>query len=87
MLDEPEDLIELIMYECATFLDEFRDAGVGDHILDVFDSTTALRVWYPTSLCVHLSLVIAANPLNRLMRKWNASRPSETRSSTARINH
>ena len=32
------------MYKCATFLDEFRDAGVGDHILDIFDSTTALRV-------------------------------------------
>ncbi|KAJ9144718.1 hypothetical protein NKR23_g5813 [Pleurostoma richardsiae] len=42
-LQEPEDLIELIIYECATYLDEFRYAGVGDHILDIFDNTAALR--------------------------------------------
>ncbi|KAI5461704.1 hypothetical protein BGZ63DRAFT_356200 [Mariannaea sp. PMI_226] len=40
---EPEELIERILLECATFLDEFRYAGVGDHILDIFDSTMALR--------------------------------------------
>ena len=49
-LKEPEDLIQLIMYECATFLDEFRYAGMGDHILDIFDSTTGLRVGQATLL-------------------------------------
>ncbi|RYP66576.1 hypothetical protein DL771_007729 [Monosporascus sp. 5C6A] len=38
---EPEDLIEHILYECATFLDEFRYAGLGLHVLDIFDSAIA----------------------------------------------
>ncbi|KAI3331691.1 hypothetical protein HD806DRAFT_478063 [Xylariaceae sp. AK1471] len=38
---EPDDLIEHILYECATFLDEFRYAGLGVHVLDIFDSVIA----------------------------------------------
>ncbi|KIX01898.1 uncharacterized protein Z518_07837 [Rhinocladiella mackenziei CBS 650.93] len=37
----PEALIEHILSECATYPDEFRYAGVGDHILDIFESSIA----------------------------------------------
>ncbi|KAI1485861.1 hypothetical protein F5X96DRAFT_657774 [Biscogniauxia mediterranea] len=40
-LSGPEDLIKHIIYECVTFLDEFREAGLGDHILDIFESAIA----------------------------------------------
>ncbi|RSL40663.1 hypothetical protein CEP53_013229 [Fusarium sp. AF-6] len=40
-LNEPEDLIQHIMNVCVRFLDEFRDAGVGEHILDIFDSSVS----------------------------------------------
>ncbi|KAI5925056.1 hypothetical protein F4810DRAFT_708862 [Camillea tinctor] len=40
-LSGPEDLIKHIVFECVTFLDEFREAGLGDHILDIFESAIA----------------------------------------------
>ncbi|KAI1153058.1 hypothetical protein F4825DRAFT_283176 [Nemania diffusa] len=40
-MHEPDDLIEHILYECATFLDKFRDAGPKAHVLDIFDNRIA----------------------------------------------
>ncbi|KPM39238.1 hypothetical protein AK830_g7319 [Neonectria ditissima] len=37
----PHQLIEDILYESVTFLDEFRYAGLGIHVLDIFDSSIA----------------------------------------------
>ncbi|KAL7619503.1 hypothetical protein AAE478_010043 [Parahypoxylon ruwenzoriense] len=38
---EPEDLIRHIVFKCATFPEEFQDAGLGDHILDIYESAVA----------------------------------------------
>lgn len=38
LMQGPDDLIERIVCECATFLNEFRSAGLGRHILDIFDT-------------------------------------------------
>ncbi|KAJ8127429.1 hypothetical protein O1611_g6207 [Lasiodiplodia mahajangana] len=40
-MHEPDDLIEHILYECATSLDKFRDAGLKAHVLDIFDNRIA----------------------------------------------
>ncbi|KAK7432072.1 hypothetical protein QQZ08_001362 [Neonectria magnoliae] len=37
----PHQLIEDILFESVTFLEEFRYAGLGIHVLDVFDSVIA----------------------------------------------
>ncbi|SPO05319.1 uncharacterized protein DNG_08006 [Cephalotrichum gorgonifer] len=39
----PEQLVESILFECVTFLEEYRLAGLGLHILDIFDSSIARR--------------------------------------------
>ncbi|KAH6886791.1 hypothetical protein B0T10DRAFT_442909 [Thelonectria olida] len=39
----PEQLIENILFECVTFLEEYRFAGLGIHILDIFESSIAVR--------------------------------------------
>ncbi|KAH8900720.1 hypothetical protein GQ53DRAFT_130451 [Thozetella sp. PMI_491] len=39
----PEDLIVHILYECVSFLEKYRDAGLGNHILDIFESSIATR--------------------------------------------
>jgi Txe/YoeB family toxin of Txe-Axe toxin-antitoxin module len=66
-LHEPEDLIGHILYHCATFLDQYRDAGVGDHILDIFDSTIAQRVRRPT-----------CQALSPLLPQSATSKPTQT---------
>ncbi|KAI0097622.1 hypothetical protein GGR51DRAFT_566344 [Nemania sp. FL0031] len=40
-MHEPDDLIEHILYECATSLDKFCDAGLKAHVLDIFDNRIA----------------------------------------------
>ncbi|KAH8879045.1 hypothetical protein GQ53DRAFT_739337 [Thozetella sp. PMI_491] len=39
----PEELMGHIIHECATFLDKFKYAGLGVHILDIFESCIATR--------------------------------------------
>ncbi|KEZ41929.1 hypothetical protein SAPIO_CDS6486 [Scedosporium apiospermum] len=39
----PEQLVENIIFECVTFSEEFRFAGLGIHVLDVFESSIARR--------------------------------------------
>ncbi|KAI1660907.1 hypothetical protein F4813DRAFT_386316 [Daldinia decipiens] len=41
ILTTPNDLIKRILYETVTFLDEFRWAGLGNHILDIFEGEIA----------------------------------------------
>lgn len=43
-LRTPEDLIKSIVHDAVTFLDEFKWAGLGEHILDIFDEAIALEV-------------------------------------------
>ncbi|TRX93664.1 hypothetical protein FHL15_005340 [Xylaria flabelliformis] len=40
-MKSPDDLIERILYECATFLDELQRAGLKAHVLDIFDNEIA----------------------------------------------
>ncbi|KAL8316297.1 hypothetical protein RB597_000272 [Gaeumannomyces tritici] len=40
---EPEDLIEHIVSECARFIEEYRYAGLGEHILDIFENSIATK--------------------------------------------
>lgn len=56
-MHEPDDLIEHILYECATFLDKFRDAGPKAHVLDIFDNRIAkmVRVFYSSYLVMYRS--------------------------------
>ncbi|KAI1243892.1 hypothetical protein MGN70_013759 [Eutypa lata] len=42
-LRTPEDLIKSIVHDAVTFLDEFKWAGLGEHILDIFDEAIALE--------------------------------------------
>ncbi|KAI0111468.1 hypothetical protein F4814DRAFT_422564 [Daldinia grandis] len=41
ILTTPNDLIKRILYETVSFLDEFRWAGLGNHILDIFEGEIA----------------------------------------------
>ncbi|KAH7303952.1 hypothetical protein B0I35DRAFT_454968 [Stachybotrys elegans] len=45
ILQTPEDLIKRIVYDTVTFLDEFKWAGLGEHILDVFDREIAAEMY------------------------------------------
>ncbi|EEU42933.1 uncharacterized protein NECHADRAFT_84306 [Fusarium vanettenii 77-13-4] len=38
---DPHELIEDILFESVTFLEEFQYAGLGIHVLDIFDSSIA----------------------------------------------
>ncbi|KAL8380160.1 hypothetical protein RB599_009565 [Gaeumannomyces hyphopodioides] len=40
---EPDDLIEHIVSECARFIEEYRYAGLGEHILEIFENSIATR--------------------------------------------
>ncbi|KAI2783600.1 hypothetical protein F4815DRAFT_442467 [Daldinia loculata] len=41
ILTTPNDLIKRILYETVSFLDEFKWAGLGNHILDIFEGEIA----------------------------------------------
>jgi hypothetical protein len=49
---QPEDLISHIVFECVTFLDKFRDAGLRAHILDIYENCIARRVRF--QFCLYL---------------------------------
>lgn len=50
ILTTPNDLIKRILYETVSFLDEFKWAGLGNHILDIFEGEIATEVnLYPNS--------------------------------------
>lgn len=40
----PEQLIAHILHECAKFIERYKYAGFGDHILDVFEQQIARLV-------------------------------------------
>lgn len=40
----PEQLVENILFETVTFLEEYRYAGLGIHVLEIFESSIAVRV-------------------------------------------
>lgn len=44
ILTTPNDLIKRILYETVSFLDEFKWAGLGNHILDIFEGEIATEV-------------------------------------------
>ena len=44
VLTTPNDLIKRILSETVTFLDEFKWAGLGNHILDIFEGEIATEV-------------------------------------------
>ena len=45
----PEQLIAHILYQCSKFIDEYRYAGFGTHILDIFENEIARLVSPPQS--------------------------------------
>ncbi|KAI8956554.1 hypothetical protein F5Y11DRAFT_353549 [Daldinia sp. FL1419] len=47
ILMTPNDLIKRILYETVTFLNEFKWAGLGNHILDIFEDEIATEASLP----------------------------------------
>ena len=43
-LQNVNDLIMRIVYEAVTFPDEFKWAGLGEHVLDIFEGEIAIEV-------------------------------------------
>ena len=44
ILRSPNDLIRKVMNQTVSFLDEFEWAGLGQHVLDVFEEEISLEV-------------------------------------------
>lgn len=45
VLGTPNDLVKRILHETVRFLDEFRWAGLGEHVLDIFNDEIATEVF------------------------------------------
>ena len=44
ILQTPDDLIKRIVNDTLTFVSEVKWAGLGEHVLDIFESEIATRV-------------------------------------------
>ncbi|EFX06707.1 ankyrin repeat protein [Grosmannia clavigera kw1407] len=65
---KPEELIENILFKCVTFLEEFWNAGLGIHLLDIFEISLAKKLDYFVALKQAQSALDEAMTAGRLNR-------------------